>query len=48
MRIENPNSRRHRIANPMQLRNPTQRKDGYTVSIHFDKETGIYTCYAIK
>ena len=23
-------------------------KDGYTVSIHFDKETGIYTCYAIK
>lgn len=25
MRIENPNSRRHRIANPMQLRNPTQR-----------------------
>lgn len=23
-------------------------KDGYTVSIHFDKETGIYTCYAIN
>ena len=23
-------------------------KDGYSVSIHFDKESGIYTCYAIK
>lgn len=23
-------------------------KDGYAVSIHFDKETGIYTCYAIN
>lgn len=23
-------------------------KDGYMVSIHFDKESGTYTCYAIK